>query len=238
MENYISLKEAVRRRIVKVGDYVEYNPKYGKYIPPQCLTGQKYNPVFRTEELGWKLEKINGRICLISDNGTAQELCLEGETGFSGGILALNNIAKKCYSNEEIAYRVQSITEDMFNKLSHNSKKTKRHINYWLASQRLCPTSCYSDFHMRFVYSEGKVCDYSLCCSCCKDIPTRASMSVRIVVFIRSDIGLSISDERDGTERKPWVIFKMEDDMTEMKYEEGFFTRIKNIFSNGVKNIL
>lgn len=230
MQNYISLKEAVRRKIVKVGDYVEYNPKYGKYIPPQCLTGLRYNPVFRTEKLGWKLEKINGRFCLISDNGTEQELCLEGETGFLGGTVALDNIAKKCYTDSEMAYKVQSINEEMFNKISHNSKKTKRHISYWLASQRLCPSSYFSDFHMRFVYSEGYICDYSLCCSCCDGVSNRGSMSVRIVVFLKSNIGLELSEKSDGSERNPWRFSKIDEEMLKTYCEkENLLTQFKSL---------
>lgn len=227
-EKIISLEDAVQQGLIKVEDYIDYRPTYGKYQPTKNLTGisARENPYFETENFGWKLDNIDGKMLLVADNATKEQLGLYGETGYYHATKVLNKITKTCYTDPMLADKVESITRDIYKKLSPCNVLISDSLEYWVAAFFKHSYPYYSSFYgmERKYYGFGLYRIY-------RDDWLAATLfqiydsgeyygkyseyySVRPVVFLKSNIQMVLSEESNGTKKKPWKTLRAETNST------------------------
>lgn len=211
-EQLISLEEAFEKGIVKIGDYIDYRPTYGEYQFTADWTGVDIddNPIFKTENFGWMLDSYNGELILVADDVT-MSLKLYGLRGYNYAIEVLNKIAEVCYTSM-LAYRVISINENIHKRLA--SCNIIKRPTYWLG------TRCYgymdyygcTNFYVDYV-SNGKVHSKELFTDFYNRPYDESHNSydrhgVRPVVFLKSNIQMVLSEESNGTKKKPWMLLR------------------------------
>jgi len=95
--------------LIEVGDYVNYIPdKAINYSLTTGVSGADSDQSIPQESLKWRIMNINadGTVELISAVPTATEVTFKGSLGYNNGVLVLNDICKKQYSNASLhAYR-------------------------------------------------------------------------------------------------------------------------------------
>lgn len=114
------------REGLKIGDYVNYvYNNAGNYIKlTESTTGTTENSlegVTQTKGLKWRIFNIHddGKVDLISETPTNQEVYFKGAKGYNNGVLLLNDICKELYSNKSLGIEARSINiGDIENKLS------------------------------------------------------------------------------------------------------------------------
>lgn len=203
----ISLEEAFEKGIVKIGDYIDYRPVYGKYRPTKEYTGifARENPYFETEIFGWKLDNFNGNLILVADSVTSQELRLYGKIGYDFGPEALAKIASACYTDPMLAEVVGSINNKVYLILApcniQKSLPLYYHEDTCYGSKEEHGEALFYGIKYGNIYNgkqsiailhEANGNDYY------------AEFHIRPIVYLRNDIDLLLSGESNGTKAKPW----------------------------------
>lgn len=196
----ILLEEAIQKGIVKMGDYLDYRPFHGTYSPPEGLSKKRENPIFTTENFGWKLDKIDERLMLAADGVTAAKLWLFGRIGYDYGVDALNSIAGICYTDPKLADKAVSMTGYIYKNLS--PLNALEDLSYWLGSTYLHPYAPYTSFGLSYVYCEH-MNEYDLFYS--SGCEFSGNNGVRPAAYLKPNITLVLSEKNDGTKEKPWM---------------------------------
>ena len=204
--NTISLNEAIRQGKVKIGDYIEYHPMIGTCVLTEKQTGWHKEQVFKTEQLKWRVDKINEYIILIADKPTTTEVFLAGKIAYGNGVTSINQLCKQLYLDPAIAYKAICITASIQENMSEcNIRNMNKYwlgnfsmygsdYNWdtWLALGCICYGKCYA---YAYVYSNSKKCSNSL--------------GVRPVVYLNPNIQIMEDKDCDGSEEKPWKLLKV-----------------------------
>lgn len=195
----IALEEAFRLGLVKKGDYVDYQLISARCTFDESQTGWKEVQSFSTEKLGWQIDEFEGKLILLADQPTKQELTLRGKIGYEKGVEAQHELCRKLYTNSSLVYNVISITLEIKNSTNVPSREF-----YWLASSFMKKID--KDY-FRFgvhrgmgdgVYVDGLWYSSGYFCS--------HSSKMRPVVFLRSDIQVVNLELGDGSRNKPWRV--------------------------------
>ena len=112
-----TIGETVKREGIKVGDYVNYVPDanetgYTTDKLAESITGDSRNTSAITQDdLKWRILNIDasGRVDLISDAPTSQNIYFSGARGYNNGVLLINDICKSLYSNSSLGITARSI---------------------------------------------------------------------------------------------------------------------------------
>lgn len=202
MENTVELGYAIASNLVSVGDRVYYNPIEKVYRVPEKITEKQ---TFKTEKLGWRIEVINKKLCLVSDNVTSQELLLKDVKDASDAIDVLNSIAAECYTNPNVAQRVRSVNEEILDKLSERSKRPENRKKYWLSSLYLKYDEGEIVNYMKWVTKKGRVTkcrintmDDSYVYEC--------KMGIRIAVYLKPEVKVFRQKRIDSNGKSVWVL--------------------------------
>ena len=126
----ITLEKALRKGIVKIGDYIDYKPEFGRCVLTEKQTGWDEDQEFETEELGWRLDKFQGDLVLIASEPTS-ELCLKGRTGYREGIGAMCTLCQSAYSNSHFSKKVVPMAKGIQKEIG---RKYVTRGSYWLGS--------------------------------------------------------------------------------------------------------
>lgn len=175
------------------------------------------------------MDNIDGKMILVADNATKEKLGLYGETGYYHATKVLNKITKTCYTDPMLADKVESITWHIYKKLSPCNVLISDSLEYWVAASFFKhpysyntgffgrgPERKYYGCGLRRIYRDhwidvtlfevydsgeyyGKYSDY---------------YSVRPVVFLKSNIQMVLSEESNGTKKKPWKTLRAETNST------------------------
>ncbi len=202
----ITLEEALRQGIVKIGDYVDYRPKLGRCVLTGEQTGWKEDQKFETEELGWRLDKFQGDLVLIASKPTSA-LWLQGGTGYKEGLLAMDTLCRSAYSNPHFSKKVIPMTEEMQKEIG---RKYVTRESYWLGSAAV--VTCYDYACWGFGYVDGSVVDVVYANSRPLVSPYSDELNgcygVRPAVYLKSKIQLK---EGSGTKSDPWKLIGTEE---------------------------
>ena len=112
-----TLGEVVEREGIKVGDYVNYMPDanetgYTTDKLSESITGSTDNTSAITQDdLKWRILNIDasGRVELISENPTSQNIYFRGARGYNNGVLLINDICRSLYSNSRLGVTARSL---------------------------------------------------------------------------------------------------------------------------------
>ena len=112
-----TLGEVVEREGIKVGDYVNYVPDtntegYTTDKLSSDITGASGNAsVITQDSLKWRIMNIDasGRVDLISETPTRQEVYFYGARGYNNGVYVINDICKSLYSNSSLGITARSL---------------------------------------------------------------------------------------------------------------------------------
>ena len=94
--------------LAEVGDYVAYTPDQGEYSSiagNAKYTGNTSNGIFTTDSFSWRIwdtGEETGKLILIADGVTSQQLYLTGALGYNNGVGIMNDICNSCYSNSTL----------------------------------------------------------------------------------------------------------------------------------------
>ena len=114
--------------ILKVGDYVDYKPTNGTFAKETLDTysGSTENTALSTDNsLNWRILEVDSTtLTLISAVPTSEELYLAYDSGYSNGVLLLNNICKTNYSNSTLNATARSIKIEDIEKATGYSGST------------------------------------------------------------------------------------------------------------------
>ena len=112
-----TIGEAVKREGIKVGDYVNYTPEveettYGVEKLGPDITGTSDNKSAITQDsMKWKILNIDasGRVDLISETPTIQDIYFYGARGYNNGVYVINDICRSLYSNSSLGIEARSL---------------------------------------------------------------------------------------------------------------------------------
>ncbi len=112
-----TMEEAVKREGIEVGDYVNYVPDanetgYTTDKLSESITGSTNNTSAITQDdLKWRILNIDpsGRVDLISENPTNQEVYFRGARGYNNGVYVINDMCRSLYSNSSLGVTARSI---------------------------------------------------------------------------------------------------------------------------------
>ncbi len=119
-----------------VKELINYVPDRGKVEVNEDDTGSFGTQYFETEDLLWHLSlyvnihTYEEKACLIGSE-TQAKLILGGYISYTLGMYTMNQIAKKCYSNEALGLNAVSIRKEEWEWLPEEQKKGV----YWLANR-------------------------------------------------------------------------------------------------------
>lgn len=106
--------EVLKREGIKIGDYVDYS--YDEIKDGYSLTKEESGytinqSIMQTSGLKWKILNINvdGTVDLISETPTNQLVYLAGALGYNNGVLLINDICEKLYSNIHLGIKARNI---------------------------------------------------------------------------------------------------------------------------------
>jgi len=114
------LDPELNRKNIKVGDYVDYTPDTAAdYSLAGSVSGYYTDETTKTtvdqtipqENLTWRIMNINsdGTVELISSTPTTATVGFGGSLGYNNGVLVLNDICKKQYSNTSLNVTARSL---------------------------------------------------------------------------------------------------------------------------------
>ena len=112
-----TLGEVVEREGIEVGDYVNYVPDtnaegYTTEKLSESITGSTDNTsAIIQDDLKWRILNIDasGKVDLISDIPTSQEVYFRGARGYNNGVYVINDICRNLYSNSSLGVTARSI---------------------------------------------------------------------------------------------------------------------------------
>lgn len=196
----LTLEEAFRDGLVKVGDYIDYQPIYVKCTFKEKDTGFEKNQTFSTEKLKWRLDEFEGKLILIAATATEQLLTLKGNREYDEyGEKTQNKLCKKLYSNPSISSEVVSTSKEIQEQLKEcNLIK----MSYWLPSRRV---RYLINSASRGVHGLGGMGCSVKFRSLFNSIGYVRRQAVRPVVFLKSDIQINL-EQGDGSKENPWEI--------------------------------
>lgn len=212
----LTLEEAFRTGVVKVGDYIDYQPTPATCTISKGRTGFEKKQTFSTEHLRWKLIEFKGQLIFVSDIPTIQTLTLRGKIGYKNENEIINKLCEKLYSNSMFSEKVCSLTKKIENEaylvLKHGTKLT-----YWLPSldeddeddddeilSLLCMIGNQESFSIMAssnpIFGEEEYTD---------------DCGIRPMVFPKSDIQINL-ESGNGKVDSPWGICRYSDTMLEL----------------------
>lgn len=103
----------IDRSYLKIGDYVDYTPDTaGNYLIEAKYSGYDSDQsIPQDTTLKWRIMSINedGNVDLVADKPTETKVYLKGALGYNNGVLLLNDLCKKQYSNNGFNIKARSI---------------------------------------------------------------------------------------------------------------------------------
>lgn len=197
MSNPMTSETAISTLDIKIGDRFNYNPIGKVYTIPGKLLGTGEDVTFATEKLGWRIDVIDKRLCLVSESVTSQKLNLRYVKDKNLAIQLLNRIAKECYTDPEVALEVRCINEPMFKKLKDVNRPVREDEAYWLSTiyWKECEDT-YRNF-IRWVNNKQWICSCKM--SVADDIVNyNCELPIRVVVFLKPGLRFSKIRLEDG----------------------------------------
>ena len=127
------MSSEIKETGIQVGDYINYTyDDADNYNLKSAENGtDSDSEIVQTKDLKWKILKIydDGKIDLISEKPTDQEVYFKGALGYNNGVYILNDISKKQYSNKKLGVQARNLNiEDIEKQL--NSKGISARNNY------------------------------------------------------------------------------------------------------------
>ena len=112
-----TMEETVKREGIEVGDYVNYVPDtntegYTTDKLSSAITGSSNNTsAIKQDSLKWKILNIDpsGRVDLISETPTSQNVYFSGARGYNNGVYVINDICRSLYSNSSLGITARSL---------------------------------------------------------------------------------------------------------------------------------
>ena len=128
-----TMEETVKREGIEVGDYVNYVPDtnaegYTADKLSESITGSTDNTVIKQDSLKWRILNIDpsGRVDLISETPTSQEVYFRGARGYNNGVYVINDICRNLYSNSSLGIEARSIDlKDIEDKMNTEGKTAR-----------------------------------------------------------------------------------------------------------------
>ena len=125
--------EAVRKGIIKTGDYVDAEELFFKEKPEITisgnLTGCGRNQTFKRERLEWIFSKDEKGNLKLFGSTTEDRLTLYGKAGYENGVKVQNTILKKLYSNNNIDIEASATTKEDYEFLfKHQAIRDKHRL--------------------------------------------------------------------------------------------------------------
>ena len=201
LEEGITLRYAISIKMLRLGDYISYPLSKASCKISKELTGWARDQNFQTENLGWRLDEIDGKLVLVADDATRSTLILRGKIGCDRGIEAIDTMQKALYTNKELAQAIVPMKEEMWKQLQEcnqcNQETTRRH---WIDSPH--NSTHEGDGSLRVCYMHNGLINNSYLYSSNGDT-YKDGNGIRPVVFLKSDI---ILIDGDGSKEKPYVI--------------------------------
>ena len=126
-----TIEEAIKREGIEVGDYVNYVPDtnaegYTTEKLSESITGSPDNTsVIKQDSLKWRILNIdpNGRVDLISETPTSQEVYFRGARGYNNGVYVINDICRNLYGNSGLGITARSLNlKDIEDKMNATGK--------------------------------------------------------------------------------------------------------------------
>lgn len=190
----ITLEEALLRGKVKIGDYVDYKPISGRCVLTKEQTGWEEDQAFEAEDLGWRVDKIEGNLVLIASRPT-KDLYLKGKVVYEKGAEVIKTLCESCYSSLQFSQRVVPVEYEV-----RSGVVSSCHITdaaYWHIKRAFGNVDCVIirdglDFFnsMGFAYEVENGTGYH---------------GVRPLVYLKRGICL---EGGSGTEENPWKILQ------------------------------
>ena len=134
-----TIGEAVKREGIKVGDYVNYTPEveettYGVEKLGPDITGASDNKSAITQDsMKWKILNIDasGRVDLISESPTSQNVYFYGALGYNNGVYVINDICRELYSNKSLRIEARNLNiEDIENQMNEKGVAERDAYSY------------------------------------------------------------------------------------------------------------
>ena len=126
-----TMEETVKREGIEVGDYVNYVPDtntegYTTDKLSSAITGSSNNTsAIKQDSLKWKILNIDpsGRVDLISETPTSQNVYFSGARGYNNGVYVINDICRSLYSNSSLGIEARSLDlKDIEDKMNATGK--------------------------------------------------------------------------------------------------------------------
>lgn len=155
----IMLVEALKKGIIKQGDYIEYYPDYQECILSEIETGYIETQVLKTQDFRYQFAGIiYGQLVLVAD-GVTKPILLNGWDGHKNGPEAIQKYIEKCYSSKEFEAKGVCLNQSVFEKLP--KKISQKDYNYCLGSPCISYCSWYVTFGLGRVI-RGHLCNHEL----------------------------------------------------------------------------
>ena len=129
-----AIGEVVEREGIEVGDYVNYTPdtstiEYGvDKLSPEITGSGSNSSAIKQDSLKWRIMNIDasGRVDLISEKPTSQEVYFSRARGYNNGVFVINDICKSLYSNNSLGITARNLDlkdiEDKMNEVGKTSR--------------------------------------------------------------------------------------------------------------------
>lgn len=134
--------------LLKPGDYVNYtyDAVEDGYSLSSTYSGYSSNQTINQSEelLQWQILSVNsdGTVDLISTSPTNESVYFQGALGYNNGVLLLNDICEKLYSNSNLGIEARSINiEDIEKQLNNEANEA---INNFTSTVKYVEANTYS----------------------------------------------------------------------------------------------
>lgn len=134
--------------LLKPGDYVNYtyDAVEDGYSLSSTYSGYSSNQTINQSEelLQWQILSVNsdGTVDLISTSPTNESVYFQGALGYNNGVLLLNDICEKLYSNSNLGIEARSINiEDIEKQLNNEANEA---INNFTSTVKYAEANTYS----------------------------------------------------------------------------------------------
>lgn len=190
----MTLEEAKRQGIVKIGDFIDYKPIPESLVLRQKQTGWEEEQRFQTEELGWRLDKIGRDLVLIAARPTKDLFLLEEARDKPlKGVNAIKEICKQLYTNPNFIQRAVPLGYEIQEGVVSNCHiidASYLHVIDAFGKTKYVLTRDIPLFYnnMGLLYEAYNGTGY---------------LGVRPMIYLKSNIQLV---EGSGTEKDPWKI--------------------------------
>ena len=123
---------------LKIGDYVNYTPDtntagYTTDKLSESITGSTDNTsIIKQDNLKWRIMNIDasGRVDLISETPTNQDVYFDGARGYNNGVYVINDICKSLYSNSSLGIIARNLDlKDIEDKMNDAGRTARDNYN-------------------------------------------------------------------------------------------------------------